>query len=376
MSRLLDLLSRVGHKRKRKAVSPQLEEVYKQRDTGNKRYSVVILVAAFLVFSGVALVYITKKLDLGENVSTHKTAQPSRIVQKNSQSLKLVSRNSHDVSQISIKKAPSPASPVKQIEKQIEATDSNRAENGNRKKLKKLTEASKNPSPPASPSVDVEKQTILHKRNVLMKNDTEKTGSYIRDHNLKYLYNRAHYLEREGRFQDAIDVYLQILKRSRGDYRVLNNLAYLYIRIGGYGEAETFARKALSSNKKYVPAILNLAIVLSEKGNKKEAEALLKEALSIEPRNRGVLYNLALLYEKEGLYDQALSIYSRLNQGNSEYKWYAIMGKARIEEIRGHPKLAIKYYRKVTSSTSAPESLKDSARGRIIELVEVLPRKE
>ncbi len=186
------------------------------------------------------------------------------------------------------------------------------------------------------------------------------------DSTVKYLYNKAVYLENKGRYDEALGVYLAILNRGIRDARLYNSIGYLLIGQGRYQEAGLYVKKALEMKRGYLPALINMGIIKTKIGDYPEAENYFRMALEKEPDNPEALYNMGLLYEKKGAYDQAERYYERLTSMASPLRFDGLLSLARIKEKAGLYNEARDIYRTISSAGNAPEGYKDFAKARIL----------
>ena len=143
-----------------------------------------------------------------------------------------------------------------------------------------------------------------------------------------YLKGRAQYAQAEPLYQQALNIYEQLLGSNHPDTAtILNNLALLYVEQGKYEEAEPFFRRALvirdqqlGAEHPYMAASLdNLANLYVNQGNYTQAEPLYQRALAIREQQLGPnhpntatsLNNLGLLYAEQGKYREAEPLYQR-----------------------------------------------------------------
>ena len=132
-----------------------------------------------------------------------------------------------------------------------------------------------------------------------------------------FYFARNH--EKSGNLPGAVESYRKVLEIDPGNYRTMNNIAALLIRMNLWEESLGYLQNSIQLNDHYVPALINLGIVHARNGNSSEAERALLKALSLEEQNRSALFNIAALYENEGYYDKARGYYQRLQTlGESE----------------------------------------------------------
>jgi CHAT domain-containing protein/Flp pilus assembly protein TadD len=142
-------------------------------------------------------------------------------------------------------------------------------------------------------------------------------------------------LYRQGRFQEAIPVALQVLairKEVLGDKHALyaqslNNLAMVYHTLGDYAQAEPLYQQALALRKEvlgdkhsaYATSLNNLGMLYQAQGDYARAEPLLRQALAITKGTSGEknrdyaqsLANLAGVYQAQGDYARAESLFQQ-----------------------------------------------------------------
>lgn len=141
-----------------------------------------------------------------------------------------------------------------------------------------------------------------------------------------YLYMAWDY-ESKRDYPNAIESYKKVLAVEPLNYKVMNNIAALFIRLNSFEEANFYVQKALKIKSSYVPALINAGIIFAKSGKNHDAENYLLRALSYEPDNRYALFNIGLLYEKEGDYEKAFGYYSKLKLLGDE------RGSAGLERI-------------------------------------------
>jgi len=179
---------------------------------------------------------------------------------------------------------------------------------------------------------------------------------------------RALGLHRQGRVDEALATYDELLSRSPGNATALHlsglalyakdrpseavarierslqvdshsieawcNLALVYQALGRAPAAVAALREALGRDDRQPEIWNNLAAVLLETGEAVDAERAARRALQLEPRHAASGYNLALSLEAQGRFEDALSVASGLADAAPEHAAAAGL-KAQIEEALG-----------------------------------------
>lgn len=176
-----------------------------------------------------------------------------------------------------------------------------------------------------------------------------------------YIYGARQFEEQE-RYPEALAEYWKALKQRPNSPFILNNISYLYLRMGAYENALQYARNALALDRTYVPAMVNAGVSLAGLNRSEEAERLLGRAVDFEPYNRSAVYNLGLLYEKQGKFEEALRMYQDLVK-TGDYD--ARIHVARVFELSGRRDDALGFYREIVTSSLASGPVKREAEKRL-----------
>jgi tetratricopeptide (TPR) repeat protein len=109
-----------------------------------------------------------------------------------------------------------------------------------------------------------------------------------RPNSLEARYNLALFIQHNGLFNEAIDIYLEIIELASsmpGNIylaQAYHNLGYIYMVEGeDIDKAIPYFEKAIENKPKYVEAIYNLGLAYEEIGRKEEAIKLYKRTLEI-----------------------------------------------------------------------------------------------
>jgi Flp pilus assembly protein TadD len=115
--------------------------------------------------------------------------------------------------------------------------------------------------------------------------------------------NMATLLLREGKFDQAENLYKQFLNIDSNDKYTWNNLGTLYITKGKYEQAEYAFLKSLAQDSSTAQAWNNLAVIYLQLGKLKEAEAMLNKVKGMDPNLYSLSYNYACLFAQKGNFE-------------------------------------------------------------------------
>jgi len=122
-------------------------------------------------------------------------------------------------------------------------------------------------------------------------------------------YNRAQLREKQGRLDEAADLYLQEIRDSSKSYKALYNLSRVYRQMGKVDEELETLRKTMEAEPEFPLAYFHTArILLQRSGDYEEAIALAKKGIALGPAPAELplgYFLLADLYNRIG--DNALS---------------------------------------------------------------------
>ncbi|GAB4415797.1 MAG: hypothetical protein OHK0032_11930 [Thermodesulfovibrionales bacterium] len=341
MSLLSDLLSRIKHPEPSKEVPPGLRSTVsalKKKESNKRRVVIVVILAILTVGAGFATVYLIEVYLKG---GVKQTASQKGIADG------LVARQaipSPSVSNESLtedRRQRTEDRRQKTDNKQI--TDS-RGQSGERETNDKLREKrlshergatlpNSRPEPSArtlrsaarsspQPAEGTDKKEVtlkISKGDQPVQQQEGQKGTTkaekLPDTSEKdlHLYMARAY-ESKMDYSNALLSYKKVLSIEPRNYRVMNNIASILIKLNLYDEAKTYLEMALGVRNDYVPGLINTGIVLARLGETQNAENSLLKALTLEPDNRNALLNIAILYEKKGSYEKAREYYLRLKQ--------------------------------------------------------------
>lgn len=163
-------------------------------------------------------------------------------------------------------------------------------------------------------------------------------------------------------YNQAMDKYKKVLESDPFNYRVMNNVASMCLRLGLNNDALSYANQALKLKGDYVSALVNGGIAQGKLGNDNGAKSMLIQAITVEPANRQALYNMGLLQERSSALDDSYATWRRLaDAGDAD----GLLGMARIKERRSDKDEALRLYRDLLTYPEANQRQKDVARERI-----------
>jgi Flp pilus assembly protein TadD len=116
---------------------------------------------------------------------------------------------------------------------------------------------------------------------------------------------RARELVREGRIEEAIALYREIVTDHPESLKARNNLGLLYDGLGHHERALEQFEAARALDPENVEVLSNVGSALIGMGRFDEAERELRRGMKLEPDNVEVRAHLGILYFRRGLYAQA-----------------------------------------------------------------------
>lgn len=111
---------------------------------------------------------------------------------------------------------------------------------------------------------------------------------------IKALIAQADACVKRQAFDEALQLYGQILEVDPRHAQAINNVGACHCQLDHYREAEGYFRRAIKVDSKYVDAYSNLAAVLRGFGQLAESESCLRRALRLKPSNASARVSLGL----------------------------------------------------------------------------------
>jgi protein O-GlcNAc transferase len=182
-------------------------------------------------------------------------------------------------------------------------------------------------------------------------------------------FQKALQLHRDGRIEDAIAIYQDVLRHIPDHYDAVCNLSSAYMELADFSSAYNLLIKYPDSGSADARLLLNLAIAetglgrnrsaidhlnkidsadedlnfrkyfhlgvaAGRTGNSEEALAFYKHAEEIRNNYPSLLYNLAILYDRLFRYDEAVNYYSRYLAAGPAASDETAAVKSRIQKLR------------------------------------------
>ncbi|XP_048239514.1 protein O-mannosyl-transferase TMTC2-like isoform X3 [Haliotis rufescens] len=125
------------------------------------------------------------------------------------------------------------------------------------------------------------------------------------------LYNLGRLYTEEERYQEALSVYEEALKRRPSHYapqslyNMMAGISEVYSKMGDLVTAERWYRKALKSKPDHVPAHLTIAKLLQKKKQYEEAEKWFKKASAIDSKDASIDHHYAQFLTETGRHIEA-----------------------------------------------------------------------
>ena len=160
----------------------------------------------------------------------------------------------------------------------------------------------------------------------------------------KELFQKAFELHKQGKLDEAEELYLKVLEQNPENAEVLNFVGIINLQKFKLSQAEEYIKKAIEiSPEPYFYE--NLAKVYLEMEDTEKAISLYSELLKSQPDNYNYVFNIASAYKLAKDYDNAIKMYDyaiELDANNPDA--YYNMGL--ILNNLSEPARAIKYYKK------------------------------
>jgi len=348
MSLLADLLSKVRHHQQqpRKDIPPGLKNIIldsNKKEALKRRIILISIFSALTIISGLTAVYLMQSYFAGDRIQKTESFD---YAQGRHRAQGAPSSQAGQVAQVT-KEAGGRQLIVDSQQKRpktVKTRESKGKENAGEEEAQPVQEEKTQQAKVSA--AKVEKPKV----------DTSEKDAYI------YMA-RSYELKKD--YSNALSSYKKALNIEPKNYRIMNNIAYIFIQLDSFEEAMDYLQMAINVANDYVPALINMGIVHARLGRPSEAEGYLSRAVILEPYNKHALFNIAFFYEGQGNADRAQDYYLRLQRTGDIHGY---LGLARIKEKLGRTDDAIKSYRDI----SRIENLDPETRKLINERIRIL----
>jgi tetratricopeptide (TPR) repeat protein len=157
------------------------------------------------------------------------------------------------------------------------------------------------------PKPKMPKKNISHLQSNLKSSITEQ------------LFQKGLAYHQRGQFNEALEVYYQILEINPKHFDALQLIATLFLQCKKYNDSLNFFKSALKIKSNFVPALINYGNVLKELKNFDEALKNYDKAIRLEPNNVGAYNNRGNILKDLKRYDEALKNYDVAIQLKPDY---------------------------------------------------------
>lgn len=334
MSLLSDLLSKIRQPQPKKDVPPNLKSIFisaKKTEMKQKKIAFLIIVLLVFVGSGILAIYVFDRLSEDERQkrlliakrAEREAAESKEVVKPGIKELKNGEQDNKNRENISKDDRAEKPTMVEASTKS-DAAQKASSQNDNLKRKTPEPSAKKREDVGTSEVIAAKKDAPVSESKTTIKPEITKPDTSEKD---LYLY-QARDFESKGRLYEAMESYKKVLNIEAKNYRVMNNIASILIRLKSYKEAAAYLRAAVELKNDYVPALINIAVALASDGEYQEPERFLLKALTLEPYNREALFNIGVLYERQGNTDKAREYFIKLKQTGDK------RGEAAIERLK------------------------------------------
>ena len=354
MSLLAELLSKIKQPQTKRDVPPNLKNIVQTsaRKSANRRRIILLSVLlAVAVLTGIFLVYFTRTLS---EKSVSDIGVPGRERAELTER-QIQNKEGNSPEQPEISKSAESVQPLKSKEP-IQDIKAGRPEVVKSKKHEDVSHA--------APGIGSRgKEMLPDLEQVIVKN--ESPNKSLSEFELDTFLYSAREFEMKNDYQGALLNYKKVLETDKNNFVVMNNIAYIYLKLGLTEESVRYSQMASEINKDYIPALINLGVASAKSENIPAAENYFNHALKLDPNNQNVILNLAVLYERQMDYPKAHNYFSRLSKSGD---LSGTLGLARIYEKQDKAEEALKLYKSAYADNSLDDKTRSEVKQRIIVL--------
>lgn len=174
---------------------------------------------------------------------------------------------------------------------------------------------------------------------------------------LKQLLDKALQYESNGKIEEAIKTYKEILEINNNDYAAANSIAGLYGVNKQYDKEIQWAHKSIVINPEWYLAYINLGSAYLALNNIDSAKYYYRMATGLQPGKPEPLYSLGVIEESLGDYNAAAAYYERCVHADTTF-WNGYFNlAAAYANLGAWSKADIAISRYITNNPSDDEAL-------------------
>ena len=183
------------------------------------------------------------------------------------------------------------------------------------------------------------------------------------EHDFGLLRLKADLLRDSGEYEEALEIYNELLDVNKLDTNVWNGLTEMWLAIGEYKKALESAKMAYFLNPYNTEVIINYVNALRKNKKYKEVQRILNNALKLYPNNLDFLLEKAISELVAGKYEEAKKNYLKIvslnpSRANISVWWPVWFGLGYIEYVNGNYSKAMEYARRALKfNPTASDSL-------------------
>lgn len=148
-------------------------------------------------------------------------------------------------------------------------------------------------------------------------------------------FEQAKAIHEEGRLNDAVIAYRQLLQTEPDNFKALNNLGTVYEEKEDYSAAVASYRQALRINPEAAPVHFNLGHALQEQGKLEAAIDAYETVLELRPNDPAAYYNIGHAYHDIGDLDSAETAYRKAIEQDAElFRAHSNLGSVLFDQER------------------------------------------
>jgi tetratricopeptide (TPR) repeat protein len=354
MSLLADLLSKIKQPQTKRDVPPNLKNIVQtsaQKSASRRRIILLSVLFAVSTITGIFLVYFTRTLS---EKSVSNIGAPARERAELTER-QIQNKEGNTSGQPEISKSAESVQPLKTKEP-IQDIKVGKPEVVKPKKHEDVSQA--------APGIGSRGKEILpNLEQVIVKK--ESPNKSLSEFELDTFLYSAREHEMKNEYQGALLNYKKVLETDKNNFVIMNNIAYIYLKLGLTEESVRYSQMAFEINKDYIPALINLGVASAKSENISAAEDYFNNALKLDPNNQNVILNLAVLYERQRDYPKAYNYFSRLAKSGD---LSGTLGLARVYEKQDKAEEALKLYKSAYADNSLNDKTRSEVKQRIIVL--------